>query len=146
MRDFDRPLNERGMNDAPKMASFLQKLDVVPDLIVSSPAKRAITTARFFAAVFRISEDEIVLNPDIYEAEPAEILRIVSELPESSSAAMIFGHNPTFTDIANRFSEDIIENVPTCGVVCIRSGADKWNELFEGNSRIVASWFPKEVL
>lgn len=146
MRDFDRPLNERGMNDAPKMASFLQKLDIKPDLIVSSPAKRAITTARFFAGVFSINEAEIVLNPDIYEAEPAEALKIISELPETSSSAMIFGHNPTFTDIANRFSEDIIENVPTCGVVCIKSGAEKWNELFEGNSRIAASWFPKEVL
>ena len=146
MRDFDRPLNERGMNDAPKMASFLQKSGVTPDLLVSSPAKRALTTARFFAAVFRIKESDIVLNPDIYEAEPTDVLRIISELPETSSTAMIFGHNPTFTDIANRFSEDIIENVPTCGVVCIKSRAEKWNELFEGNSRIAASWFPKEVL
>lgn len=146
MRDFDRPLNERGMNDAPKMASFLQKSGMTPDLLVSSPAKRALTTARFFAAVFRINESDIVLNPDIYEAEPTDVLRIISELPETSSTAMIFGHNPTFTDIANRFSEDIIENVPTCGVVCIKSRAEKWNELFEGNSRIAASWFPKEVL
>lgn len=146
MRDFDRPLNERGMNDAPKMASFLQKSGMAPDLLVSSPAKRAITTARSFAAVFRINESDIVLNPDIYEAEPTDVLRIISELPETSSTAMIFGHNPTFTDIANRFSEDIIENVPTCGVVCIKSRAEKWNELFEGNSRIAASWFPKEVL
>lgn len=146
MRDFDRPLNERGMNDAPKMASFLQKSGITPDLIVSSPAKRALTTARFFASVFRINESDIVLNPDIYEAEPTDVLRIISELPETSSTVMIFGHNPTFTDIANRFSEDIIENVPTCGVVCIKSRAEKWNELFEGNSRIAASWFPKEVL
>jgi phosphohistidine phosphatase len=78
------------MNDAPKMASFLQKLDIKPDLIVSSPAKRAITTARFFAGVFSINEAEIVLNPDIYEAEPAEVLKIISELPETSSSAMIF--------------------------------------------------------
>lgn len=146
MRDFDRPLNERGMNDAPKMASFLQKSGITPDLIVSSPAKRALTTARFFASVFRINESDIVLNPDIYEAEPTDVLRIISELPETSSTVMIFGHNPTFTDIANRFSEDIIENVPTCGVVCIKSRVEKWNELFEGNSRIAASWFPKEVL
>ena len=146
MRDFDRPLNERGMNDAPKMASFLHKSGMTPDFLVSSPAKRALTTARFFAAVFKINESDIVLNSDIYEAEPTEILRIISELPETYSTATIFGHNPAFTDIANRFSDDIIENVPTCGVVCIRSRAEKWNELFEGNSRIAASWFPKEVL
>jgi len=146
MRDFDRPLNERGMNDAPKMAAFLHKSGLIPDLLVSSPAKRAFTTARFFATVFRMFEHEIILKPDIYEAEPVDILRIISELPETSSAAMIFGHNPTFTEVANRFSDDVIENVPTCGVICIKSRADNWNELFEGNSRIAASFFPKEVL
>ena len=146
MRDFDRPLNDRGLNDAPKMASFLQKSGLIPDLLVSSPARRAHTTARFFADTFGINDQEIVLKPDIYEADPTDILRIISELPETSSAAMIFGHNPTFTDVANLFSDDIIENVPTCGVICIKSRADKWNELFEGNSRIAASLFPKEEL
>lgn len=146
MRDFDRPLNDRGMNDAPRMATFLQKSGLTPDLLVSSPAKRASTTARFFADIFGINEQEIVYNPGIYEAEPTEILKIISELPETSDAAMIFGHNPAFTEVTNRFSGDIIENVPTCGVVCIKSSASQWNELFEGNSRIAASFFPKEVL
>lgn len=146
LRDFDRPLNERGQTDAPRMAQFLAKQGVVPDLLVSSPAKRAITTALFFAEVFNKKPEEIIREANIYEAYPQEILQIISKLPNEADTVMLFGHNPTFTDVANRFTEDFIDNVPTCGIVKITSSVEHWNEMYEGNARVAACFFPKEVL
>lgn len=147
LRDHDRPLNDRGLHDAPKMAQLLVKHGVAPDLLVSSPAKRAITTALFFAETFQVNPSEVQREPSIYEAHPQEILRIISDLPESARTVMVFGHNPTFTEVANIFAEDdVIENVPTCGVVKITSSASSWREFYEGNSKITACFFPKEVL
>jgi phosphohistidine phosphatase len=147
LRDHDRPLNDRGLHDAPRMARLLAEQGVKPDLLVSSPAKRALTTALFFAEAFGISDDDVLRKPDIYEAFPQEILRIISELPDTAKTVLIFGHNPTFTDVANRFSEDdFIENVPTCGVVKIASSAPAWKEFYEGNAKVAACYFPKEVL
>ncbi len=147
LRDHDRPLNERGLHDAPKMAQLLVEQGVKPDLLLSSPAKRALTTALVFAEAFKIEAADVRREPNIYEAYPQEILRIVSELPEQVQTVLLFGHNPTFTEVANRFSEDdLIENVPTCGVVKITSSAVSWREFYEGNSKIAACYFPKEVL
>lgn len=146
LRDISRPLNERGLKDAPAMGKLLNKLGLVPDLLVSSPAKRALTTAQYFADAFRIPEESIVLNPDIYEAFVAGIIRIIGTLPDSAQTAMLFGHNPTFTDVANRFSSEFIDNIPTCGVIMIESTASSWAEFDEGNARVKARFFPKEVL
>lgn len=147
LRDFDRPLNDRGLHDAPRMAQLLAKEGVTPDLIVSSPARRALTTAQFFAKAFDVPDTELLRDPNIYEAHPQEILRIISELPPQAETVLIFGHNPTFTDVANMFvKDDPVENVPTCGIVKIESEADSWKAFYEGNSRVTQFLFPKEVL
>lgn len=147
LRDHDRPLNERGLHDAPKMAQLLVSQGVKPDLLVSSSAKRALTTALFFAEAFKIEPGAVQREPNIYEAFPQEILRIISELPDDARTVLLFGHNPTFTEVANQFYEnDFIENVPTCGIVKISSSAASWKEFYEGNAKIAACYFPKEVL
>lgn len=147
LRDFDRPLNDRGLHDGPKMAQLLVKEGIKPDLIVSSPAKRAFTTAVFFAEAFQMAPSEIQKEPGIYEAHPSEILRLVADLPTDKTTVFLFGHNPTFTEVANLFADnDYIENVPTCGIVKISSTATDWRSMYEGNSRITACYFPKEVL
>lgn len=146
LRDFNRPLNERGLRDAPRMAQLLVKQSVKPDLLVSSPAKRALATALFFAAAFDIPDEAVLREQDIYEAGPMDILRIISRLPDSARTVLLFGHNPTFTEVANRFSENMIDNIPTCGLVQIESSADSWQAFHEGNAAVGACFFPKEVL
>lgn len=146
LRDFDRPLNERGMNDAPAMAQLLRaRLPDTPVTIVSSPAKRALTTARFFAEALRIGEESIVRNQHIYEATLYEVLQIIQNLPDSADVVLLFGHNPTFTAVANYFSEDLIDNLPTCGIVQINTTAQKWSDMNETNSEAVWSLFPKNA-
>lgn len=146
LRDFDRPLNSRGQHDAPRMAQMLKNLGIQPDLLVSSPANRALTTARFFAKALGVPEADLVKNQEIYEAYPTVILRIISALPDTAQTVFLFGHNPTFTDVANKFTENFIDNIPTCGVVHIQSSAASWAEVYEGNTRVKVCYFPKEVL
>lgn len=146
LRDFDRPLNNRGLHDAPRMAQLLAASGLVPDLLVSSPAKRAISTAAYFAEAFGISRTNILQIPGIYESQPIELMRIVSGLPPEASKILLFGHNPTFTDFANWFTDRPIENIPTCGIVRIDSEAPDWRSFYEENANVVATWFPKIVL
>lgn len=146
LRDFDRPLNKRGLHDAPRMAKMLEKQGARPDLLVSSPAKRALTTALFFAGAFGIADESVVREQGIYEAYPTDIMHIVSSLPDSARTVLLFGHNPTLTELANRFSDDFIDNVPTCGIVQVESSADSWQSFFDDNARVRACFFPKEVL
>lgn len=146
LRDFERSLNERGLDIAPKMAAFMKSAGITPDLIVSSPAKRAIDTARFFAIRYNIPEEKILQIKEIYEATPMEVERIISNLPPEANTVFMFGHNPTFTEVANRFTDDLIFNLPTCGIVQIESSAPDWRSMYEGNSKVVGRWFPKLVL
>ena len=146
LRDFDRPLNPRGRKTAPKMAQLLVKDKVNPDLLVRSKEKRALTTAIFFAEAFDIKSDDIQLDQDIYEAIPHTIHKIISALPDDANTVFLFGHNPTFTEVANEFTDDFIDNVPTCGIVKIMSSAENWASFYEGNSKVTARFFPKEVL
>lgn len=146
MRDFDRPLNDRGLRDAPNMAKILAERGVSPDLIVTSPAKRASTTALFFARAFELPDERLVKNPDIYDAMPLTILQTISQLPDDAQTVLMFGHNPAFTEVVNHFSEDFISNLPTCGIVQINSQAPTWAEFADLNAKVVACFFPKEFL
>jgi phosphohistidine phosphatase len=145
LRDFDRPLNERGLHEAPMMAQLLLQKGFKPDLLVSSPAKRAISTAKFFAHTFGIQDEAIVRQPSIYEASVRDILEIISNLPDAADVVLIFGHNPTFTDVANRFADDFIDNVPTAGIVYMESDAERWAEFYEVNTHVKGKFFPKEI-
>ena len=146
LRDFDRPLNERGLHEAPLMAQILVQEGLRPDLLVSSPAKRAWTTAQVFATAFEVREEAVRRALDIYEADPLDIIRLISALPDHASTVFMFGHNPTFTDVANIFAEKHIENVPTCGIVRIESEVDSWGAFDESNATVRKHYFPKETL
>ncbi len=142
--DFQRPLNKRGLRDGPFMAQLLRDKGVKPDLLVSSPANRAMTTATLFAEAFDIRPEDIVRKDNIYEAYPSDILQIIAELPTESNIVLLFGHNPTFTSIANHFTPDeFIDNVPTCGIVKIEAMTEDW-KTFSSEGKATAFHFPKQ--
>lgn len=146
MRDIERPLNERGLRDAPFMAQLLAGKGVKLDKIISSPANRAYTTATFFASSFQIPVSDIMVHPDIYEAWPEQIMRIVHQLPDEWATVAIFGHNPTFTAIANMFADEPILNLPTCGVAQVEAPVAYWRDFQEHASPKVRYYFPKQYL
>jgi phosphohistidine phosphatase len=143
LADRDRPLNRRGNRDALKMGDQLADLVGAPDLIVSSPATRALATARIVADVVGYPVDGIREDERIYEASPAEILEVVRELDDERDRVFLFGHNPGLTDLVNELSEPAIDSVPTCGVVEFRLTADRWADVSRATVRRAAFITPK---
>lgn len=144
--DFDRPLNERGKKDAPRMAKRLNERSVTPDLMLSSPAKRALSTCRKIAEVLKYSEDKIKTEKNLYHASADGILKVIKDIKDKHEVVLLFGHNPGLTDFVNDFMEDdnhFIDNLPTCGVVCFRIDVDFWSSVRFGEGRFEFFDFPK---
>ena len=128
MDDFDRPLNERGNNDAPKMARRLIKKDITIDAFVSSPAKRALTTASIFAGAYDVKQKHIIQVPSLYEASSSEFYNVVASLDNSFKTVAIFSHNPGITDFANTLTKVRLDNIPTCGIFAIKVDLKSWGD------------------
>lgn len=143
LSDFDRPLNKRGHSDAPIMAQRLVEKNLTFDLIVSSPANRAKTTATYFAAGLNLKESQLTFNPSIYEAGEGAIVSIIQTISDKVNSLALFGHNPTFTWFANRLCGTNILNVPTCGIVAININTEEWKHFFEAEASQIFFDFPK---
>lgn len=126
--DFDRPLNERGKKDAPEMAKRLVDRKIKIDAFVSSPAKRAKKTSKYFAKEFDKTKDDIILEEKLYEARPENFLTITENLKDKWDTVAIFSHNPGITDFANSLTEEKTDNIPTCGIFAIRSNIKHWRD------------------
>ncbi len=129
LADFDRPLDERGERDAPEMGRRLAEAGLVPVRVLCSPAVRAETTARLVLEQME-NRPELVLEKGIYDASPARLLDILTAQPDAVTPLMLVGHNPGLTELANRLGRDLsIDNIPTCGVVCLDFDIDHWRRL-----------------
>jgi phosphohistidine phosphatase len=143
LSDFDRPLNDRGERNAPEMAARLAKKNIVPEQIVSSPALRAITTARYFAKGLGMDQKLILKEPEIYEAMPSTLLDVINNLDDKSSFTALFGHNPGVTSIISSLCNTDLVNMPTCGVVLIRFPFDSWKLVSSGTGELILYDYPK---
>ncbi len=145
LEDFDRPLNERGKIDAPLMASKLKSQGVIPDLIVSSPAKRAKKTAKIFSKVMQL-EHEILFDERIYEADEDTLLQVIHSFPQDKNIVFMFGHNPGFTWIVNQLCNVRIDNIPTCGFAIVACPVENWNEICMETNTLEYFDYPKNFL
>lgn len=145
LSDFDRPLNARGNKNAPEMAERIRKKDQIPQLILSSPALRAVSTAKLFAKVWEKEPEKIQLEIDIYEANATNLLKIVNSLNDDFKQVAIFGHNPGLTDFANYLTDAQIYNIPTSGTVLIEFELETWSEISYHNGRLIEFDYPKRT-
>ncbi len=143
LRDDERPLNKRGLRDAPFMGQLLKELGVFPQIMISSPANRAITTAKIIAEEIGYDTGMIEQNPSVYEASTGELLDIIHNLDDSISSVMLVGHNPGFTGIANYLLSEYFDNVPTCGIVAI-SFNSSWKDIKRNTGTLVFYEYPKK--
>lgn len=146
IHDFDRPLNDRGKKNAPFMGKLLAKEKILPDLIISSPAKRAITTARKIAKEINYSIPKIEENKTIYEANVKTLLKIVNEINDKNKAVFLFGHNPGFTDFLNYLTGENIGNIPTCGIAEINFDVSSWKEISKDLGNLIRFDYPKKFI
>ncbi len=128
LRDFDRPLNKRGKVDAPEMGRRLAQRSLMPDRLLSSPAKRAIRTAEIIAGAIGFPAGRISRMDRLYGAGVTDLLDILRELNDGDDIVYLVGHNPGLTELINSISSDFLDNLPTCGVFCADFEISSWQE------------------
>ena len=146
LSDRERPLNDRGRDDAPRIGQALAKRHITPALVVSSPAVRALSTAVLVAREVDYPHDKIQVEPALYEADLDTVVAIIRELPDEANSALLTGHNPTFTDVANYLSPSPLSGeLPTAGLMCLRFLVDHWAEIGPANAEFYFYEYPKNV-
>ena len=125
--DIDRPLSDRGIRNAGEMARRLLERGTVPQLILSSPANRALNTALIMLRTWEMDTEKLQIHDPLYMAYVSEIEEVVAGVAREVKDLAVFGHNPSFTEYANRFLDEPLDNLPTAGVVELRLDTDDWN-------------------
>jgi phosphohistidine phosphatase len=142
--DFQRTLNERGLKAAPYMAALLKHKKVTPELVITSPANRALTTAELFCEILGYPKNLIQQRMEIYEGGSSQLLKIVQQIDEYCKTAMLFGHNPTMTDFSNLLAGHHVDSLVTCGVVRIDLEVTSWKDAAPDTGNLIWYEFPKK--
>jgi phosphohistidine phosphatase len=122
LKDIDRPLTEKGYHDARHVAKLLSKLKTKPDLMITSPAVRAITTSLIFARELKFPYAEIKLNENIYTDDFKKIIKVIESIKPEYKNVFIFGHNPAFEELAQFISSSKIPRIKTSDILCFELG------------------------
>lgn len=142
LNDFERPLNKRGKANAPIMGKRLKKKGIMPDIIISSTAKRAKSTAEMIVKEIGY-EKKVLFNENIYEASVDEFRKILTALDDKQSTVFLVGHNPELNMLVDYYVK-FYENIPTCGVVEIEFDCERWAEIEPKNAKLLSFDYPKK--
>lgn len=143
--DLERPINQRGLRDAPLMAQRLKLLNIPINEIISSPAVRAYSTAKIFAEFLDYPLPKIRHEQLLYEADIKTFLSVINGLSASRETVMIFGHNPTLTEMIDYLADHSISKLPTCGVAMIAFDTDDWKTVSHHNGELKMLDSPKKM-
>ena len=143
LADAARPLGERGRRAAPKMGRWLRERGLMPDVIVSSPAVRARSTA-LLAAEAAAFVGSILFDGRIYEATPAGLVDVVRGLPEAAGSALIVGHNPGLEALVSAFAGHS-ERLPTAALAQVELQVARWADVVLAQGRVLGVWRPKAL-
>lgn len=144
LADRDRPLNGRGKRDAPLMGRRIAKAGIRPSLIISSPAKRAWSTAKIIAREMSYPREFLQREHDLYLASLDDLLDVVATQDAGFNSLMLFGHNPGLTEFANLLVPGLTNNVPTAGVVVVDMDTDEWSIYELPATRLVLFDYPRK--
>jgi len=145
LSDFERPLNKRGERDAPEMGRRLKQRGIRPDLIMTSPATRALATAVHYAGRLGYPSDRVQRNPLQYAATVPVLIKILQAVDARVSTLLLVGHNPESTDLANVLGSRLsIDNIPTGGIVALEFALLSWRELAAGTGELLFFDYPKK--
>jgi phosphohistidine phosphatase len=145
--DFERSLTQKGKVVSGLMAHKLAEIEKSPGTIVTSPAFRALETALIFAGEYGLSADSIVLNSDIYyKMNLKNLNHIISGISKDEETVTLFGHNPSFTELANRMSEEGCDFIPKSGIVCISFNVVSWQEIGRNAGKLEYFLIPEKIL
>jgi len=144
-KDFDRPLNDRGEKDAEAMAKRLVKKDISIDAFISSPAKRAFSTARYFAKRFDVKKKNIIQAPALYEASVDNFYKTIQEADNKYKTIAVFSHNPGITAFVNTLTDVHVDDMPTCSVFAVRIQVAEWKDFKDAQKQFWFFDYPKNI-
>ncbi|MEP6466407.1 MAG: histidine phosphatase family protein [Parafilimonas sp.] len=146
-KDFDRSLNDRGKKDTSEMAARLHKeKDVKLDTIISSPARRALSTAKFFADEFNIKKKNIIEVAKLYEASIEDFYNVMINIVDDFSTVALFSHNPSITAFSNILTNVRIDNMPTCAVFALHIKTHLWKDFKTAEKEFWFFDYPKNIM
>ena len=143
--DFERPLNKRGMRDAPRVGTALSLADVVFDRVLCSDAKRARQTLSLLKQGIEIDEEIIEYRHDLYGASADHLFSCITEQPDSIYNFALVGHNPGMEDLANGLAEEHIGPMPTCCVIHLAVEFDAWDDLLKTRGKVALTIRPRDL-
>jgi phosphohistidine phosphatase len=143
VNDKERPLKQRGINDARLVVESFQNHHIKLDKIFSSPAKRASSTCNIFMNYLQIPPEKLNIEEELYDFSGQNVINFIKKLDDSYNTIMIFGHNNAFTSIANIFGDKFIDNLPTSGLVFISFEVNTWRAIVEGKTELTI--FPRDL-
>ena len=142
--DFERPLNDRGEQDAPMMGKRLKDMGLKPDVIIASSAKRTKQTAKKIAKEVGYDIDNIIWEEKLYHCVPAVFEEVIYELKDKAKTVFIVAHNPGITQFVNQLAPGFqVDNMPTCGVVGAHIDAEEWNMFPTAKRQVFLFDYPK---
>ena len=145
LKDRDRPLNKRGERDAPKMGKRIDAAGIRPSLIVSSPAVRALTTAKVAAKALDYPLEYLEREDQLYLASLDDLLDVLVAQDDKFDRIMLVAHNPGLTDFANFLQPGLTNNLPTAGVITVNIDQDHWNLYERPPTELVYYDWPKKT-
>jgi phosphohistidine phosphatase len=143
--DAERPLNERGKRDAPRMAVRLRQQFPEINAFVASPARRTRKTAELFMKEFQSKDKKPKLVPGLYEASLKEFYQVVESLNDEDKSVAIFAHNPTITNFANSLECRTVENIPTCAVYAVNADTESWKDFKQAVKEFRFFDYPRHI-
>ncbi len=141
--DHQRPLNERGLNDAPKVAKHIKNKIELPQRVMSSDAVRAMTTAILYLKELDIPEGELVLEHKLYDFSGKGLDSVIRNCDDSIDRLMIFGHNHAMTAMVNEYGDKSIDNISTAAFTAIEFDAGSWKDIHNGRTKLYVK--PKQL-
>ncbi|MBD0822584.1 SixA phosphatase family protein [Aestuariibaculum marinum] len=141
--DHERPLNQRGINDANLVSKHLNIDSGSVDLMLSSDSVRTTQTSKIFISNLNLIEKVIKYMYELYDFDGRDLVRTIKSCENSVNTLMVFGHNHAVTDFANTFGNQKIDNVPTSGVVIMEFNIKDWKDL--NNGKTVLTLFPRDL-
>ncbi|WP_298504670.1 histidine phosphatase family protein [uncultured Maribacter sp.] len=143
VNDIDRPLKERGINDAFLVSNVLNEQNIEIDFSFSSPANRALHTAMIFLRQLNYDFYKFQVTSDLYDFSGESAISFIKNIDDKLNTILVFGHNYAFTHIANSLGNTYIDNVPTSGLVHLCFNQDSWSSITKGVTKQVL--FPKQL-
>ncbi|WP_415370940.1 SixA phosphatase family protein [Patiriisocius sp. Uisw_047] len=141
--DHQRPLKGRGEKDGVLVSAYVADNFPAPELIISSEAVRALSTATYYKDAWSMEAQNFKTNNDLYDFSGQQVMRVIKDLNNSNNCVMIVGHNHAFTAIANMLGSEYMDNMPTCGFVAIEFNVEAWQDVTKGKT--IHRVFPRDL-